>query len=377
MCQRVLLQIPGEHEQGEESGTMPPRVIQCNYDSLAEMMISFSREADQTRQLMQTVRQVVNGLQSGGWIGLGAEAFFAEMEHLVFPGVERLSNALSDAGGATKRIAELLRAAEEEAAALFRGGNGAGAGVGGGTGTGVGGAAGGAGGSAPGGAAGGTRTYPQPSWPVNLRDPRQIDSIIRPNIQGANTAELAAVMRFLSRNPTGPALDQALSDLARIRGVPEAQIRADYQRFQELQQQALNSAYGRKNGISPLADGSSLGDSLRAGDSFWGTTDQLRFGQIVGNTFGIDPVFGSMLNPTGGLVGPGDSILHAGLGGQQAVVIHGAVHDAGGFLYNYYGVGPGYHYVPGKLQVLDTSNPLAGQVDGIRFWRDELSRRGN
>jgi WXG100 family type VII secretion target len=358
---------------------MPARVIQCDYDDMAAIRETFSQQADQTRQLMDVMRRLVGDLQSGGWIGTGAQAFFAEMEDLVLPGMDRMSEALADAGSATQRISEVLRTAEEEAARLFQGDDGLGAA--GGAAGGAGGASGGTGG--PNGAAGQgapgsspPRTYPQPSWPVNLNDPRQIDAIIRPNVRGADSTELAEVMRRLNNNPTGAALDGALSELAQIRGVPEAQIRSDYERFLQLRQQALDSPYGREHGIEPLADGTSFGDSFRAGDSFWGTTDQLRFGQIVGDTFGIDPVFGSMLSPTGGLVGPGDSVLHMGLGDQKAVVIHGSVHDAGGFLRNHFGIGPGYHYVPGTWQILDTTNPLAGQVDGIQFWMNELDRRG-
>lgn len=361
---------------------MSGRIIQCDYDDMASIMQNFSQQADQTRQLMDVMRRLVGELQSGGWIGNGAQAFFSEMEDLVFPGVNRMAEALTDAGSATQRISELLRSAEEEAARLFQGdGAGADGGTGGGVGGGAPGGTGGPGNGAGGGTGSGTpggqaRTYPQPAWPVNLNDPAQIDSLIHPNIRGADSTELAEVMRRLNNGPTGAALDGALQELADIRGVPVDQIRSDYNRYLELRQQALDSPYGRENGIEPLADGSNFGDSFRAGDSFWGTTDQLRFGQIIGNTFGIDPVFGSMLSPTGGLVGPGDSVLHMGLGNQQAVVIHGAVHDAGGFLRHHFDMGPGYHYVPGTWQILDTTNPLAGQVDGIQFWMGELERRG-
>ena len=43
-----------------------------------------------------------------------------------------------------------------------------------------------------------------------------------------------------------------------------------------------------------------------------GTTAQLRYGQVVGDAFGIDPVFGAMLNPTGGMVGPGNWAVNPG-----------------------------------------------------------------
>ncbi|GAB4552760.1 MAG: hypothetical protein OHK0023_21190 [Anaerolineae bacterium] len=355
---------------------MPANVIQADYDQLAKLMEQFSKEADQTVQLFNTLKRHMDNLQRQGWIGTGANAFYGEMEEIVFPGVNRLSNALTDASSATKRIVDAFRKAEEEGAALFSG-EGASADGSGGRSSGGEGLGTGSGDSNGGTRSGQGNSYPDPAWRVNLNDRGAVDRIINPNIQGQDTPALARVMSTLNSNPTGAALDDALKELAEIRGVPEERIRADYDRFQQLKQQALNSPYGREHGgIDQLSSGNSFTDFFRQGHDHWGTTDQLRFGQIVGDTFGIDPVFGSLLSPTGGLVGPGDSALHFGLGNNQAVVVHGAVHDAGGFLHNYFNVGPGYHYVPGVTQILDTSNPLAGQVDGIQFWREQLAQRG-
>jgi len=131
--------------------------IQCNYDQMAQAAQTFAKEGEQTSQLFQQVKRVYQQLEGGDWIGVGAEKFFQEMEHLVFPGVNRLASTLKDASQASKRIAEALRQAEEEAGGLFRGGAGGYAGVGGGIGAGAGGAAGPGGGvgGGPGGSGGG------------------------------------------------------------------------------------------------------------------------------------------------------------------------------------------------------------------------------
>jgi hypothetical protein len=96
-----------------------------------------------------------------------------------------------------------------------------------------------------------------------------------------------------------------------------------------------------------------------------GSNTQLRYGKVVGDAFGIDPVFGAMLNPTGGLVGPDNWSIS---GDDTAVGYHGVVHDAAGYLYNYHGVGPGYDYLGRENR--DTSSPLSGQREGIAHWRE-------
>lgn len=93
--------------------------IQADYDSLDQIAANFSKEADQTKQLLQTVRSCVEQLQNGGWIGKGADSFYKEMNDLVNPAMQRMMNALSEAASATKRVADALRKAEEESCALF------------------------------------------------------------------------------------------------------------------------------------------------------------------------------------------------------------------------------------------------------------------
>lgn len=94
--------------------------IQANYDDLEGAAQLFARESQRTEQLLKQVGQLVGSLQGGGWIGLGAQAFFQEMEDLVNPGMQRLVSALSDASDAAKRIADAFQQAEDEAGGLFR-----------------------------------------------------------------------------------------------------------------------------------------------------------------------------------------------------------------------------------------------------------------
>ena len=98
---------------------MPAAKIQADYPQLEKAAETFGKEADQTKQLIQRVRQSVDALQGGGWIGVGADKFYNEMDEIVFPAIDRMMNALNDANSATKRIADAFRKAEDEACGLF------------------------------------------------------------------------------------------------------------------------------------------------------------------------------------------------------------------------------------------------------------------
>lgn len=49
---------------------------------------------------------------------------------------------------------------------------------------------------------------------------------------------------------------------------------------------------------------------------------------------------------------------------------HSVVHDGFGYLYTFHKIGPGYDYM--CTNTLDDDNPMAGQIDGIKFWRETL-----
>ena len=65
------------------------------------------------------MRSSVQQLEDGGWIGRGADAFFSEMQSVVFPAVQRLESSLNDASSTTKQIAQNMQQAEQDAQSLF------------------------------------------------------------------------------------------------------------------------------------------------------------------------------------------------------------------------------------------------------------------
>ncbi|XP_066912933.1 uncharacterized protein [Clytia hemisphaerica] len=114
---------------------------------------------------------------------------------------------------------------------------------------------------------------------------------------------------------------------------------------------------------------------------FWGTRQQLLCGKVIADWVNchlnesIDPIFGALLCPCGGRVGPGDSgWVHSLLYDDRGfMAYHAAVHDAFGYLITFHKKGPGYDYL--KKSVLSKYNPFSGQYDGISFWKKVLGEQ--
>jgi WXG100 family type VII secretion target len=335
---------------------MSAEVIQADYAELEAIARMFSQQAEMNSEMYGRVRQSVQSLEQGGWEGQGSNAFFTEMDSTIYPALQRLIDAMEEAQSATLEIKQIIQQAEEEAAAPFGGraaedgGTAADPGIIGTPGT-----------------IGGTPV--DPGNPLVARDPNSLftdsymDSLVGSKTRGEDSQRLNNAMKDLAKNPTGADLDRAINEIAAIRGVPADQLKADYQKFLQLREQAREIA--RQKGIEPPE----AVDDFFHGD-FMGSTAQLRYGQVIGDAFGIDPVFGALLNPTGGMVGPGNWAVNPG--DDDALGYHGIVHDAAGYLYNFHDLGPGYNYL-GQENHRDPGNPLVGQQSGVRYWNEKLN----
>lgn len=319
--------------------------IRADHDQLAQIEQNFSRQASSTARTLQGMKQQVDTLQGGDWIGEGAEAFYREMQGEILPAMTRLASALDVSARVTRQIQQIMLQAEEDVSRLFKG-NGFGAGFGGGLAGAIAGALG-----EQGAGFGGNPLLARD--PAGLFTDAYMRGLIGSQFEGAG-GELGRVMDALLQNPTGDELDGWLDELADLRGRPVTEIRIEFERYQEAVAQR------------DAADAETP-ESLSGGGhpSFMGSNTQMRYGSVVGDALGIDPVFGAMLNPTGGLVGPGNWAI---AGDDTAVGYHGVVHDAAGYLSTYHDAGPGYDYLGAEGR--DTSSPLSGQRAGIAYWRD-------
>jgi hypothetical protein len=105
-------------------------------------------------------------------------------------------------------------------------------------------------------------------------------------------------------------------------------------------------------------------------DGFIGSKQHLLFGDIVGGVLELPPVFGAMLSPTGGMVGPGPFSFHIKEG---ILAYHGVAHDSGGYLCRKHTKDPGYEYILDQGGQPCENNALKGQVSGIVFWFNLLN----
>ena len=80
-------------------------------------------------------------------------------------------------------------------------------------------------------------------------------------------------------------------------------------------------------------------------------------------SFKLTPFLAVMVNPTGSIVGPGNTSLFNG-DIQDALVCHAIVHDAFGYLHNFHRTGPGYNYL-NVCTLVPTSSPFCCQVQGL------------
>lgn len=211
-----------------------------------------------------------------------------------------------------------------------------------------------------------TMTQGCPGTVVDVYNNDYRHTLIDSTFDGANDPRLAAAMTELRKPMTPADLPKQLQTIADVRKRPVDEVREEYDEYVR-QRLAVDERITVRH-LEPI-------DELKDDQvGFMGSVWQLRYGKVVGDQLGIDPVFGSLLNPTGGLVGPGNKgVAPDAWYMPESVAYHGAYHDAMGYLYNYHNEGPGYNYMHSPIG-LGTANPLAGQATGIMQWAIDLAQ---
>lgn len=100
---------------------MPNDIIQVKYDELENIAKMFQAEQERIQEVRQSVKSKADDLRHG-WIGMGSDAFFEELEGEVLPRVNRLIDALGSSSQAVYQIMEIMQAAEQEASGQFNNG---------------------------------------------------------------------------------------------------------------------------------------------------------------------------------------------------------------------------------------------------------------
>ena len=325
---------------------MSINIIQAEYDKLENIAGRFGESAESTADMQSRIKQSVHALQNGRWEGKGSTAFFTEMERGIFPAMIRLTDALEQAQSVTLQVKDIFQAAEEGAARPF-GGEADGVPI-----------------DASNLTINGNDLFPKSKSTDEIFGESYMDGMVGKQIHGAGDPRLIEGMSILNGNPTPAEVDEALDKIAAARGMTREEVQANYNRYLELRAEAKRIGDAKeKGGWTPLNEAWH--------PDFMGSTVQLRYGQVVGDALGIDPVFGSMLNPTGGLVMGGNYSFQTPA--EHPLSYHGIFHDASGYLRNYHEVGPGYDYLGGEGR--DVTSSLTGH-QGIPYWNEKLGIGG-
>jgi WXG100 family type VII secretion target len=93
--------------------------VKVNPDELADVQREFQNQSMSIQDMLQKTRQSMDQLEPD-WVGLGSDAFFEEMQGEVLPAVQRLQQALEQAGMVTGEILNIFQQADEEASSPFR-----------------------------------------------------------------------------------------------------------------------------------------------------------------------------------------------------------------------------------------------------------------
>lgn len=93
-------------------------IIQVNYEQLGKIASTLDDRSDQIKTLFRELQSYTDHVlhNNRGWIGDNADAFSQEMEHEVYPALDRLWQAVGTAGDTVRDISKLMRQAEEDAA---------------------------------------------------------------------------------------------------------------------------------------------------------------------------------------------------------------------------------------------------------------------
>lgn len=218
-------------------------------------------------------------------------------------------------------------------------------------------------------------TMPQERDANELFQEDYMDDLMASKPAGADDPQVRKAMVTLQAPNAGDLSDDEVNKQLEI---IRKQTNAQKDSGSQLSQEQFRAHYDKFKDIKAKAGNV---ESIHEKDhpEFVGSTTHLRFGKVVGDHFGIDPVFGALLNPTGGIPGegnkaaPGAGIMYDPDNPEDPVVKHGVMHDAAGYLYNKHGKkGPGYDYLGTEKR--DTGDPYVGQSSGINYWIDKSDR---
>jgi WXG100 family type VII secretion target len=94
--------------------------VRSDYQGLRQIASLFGRQADASRQTTSNLKNRMEKLRGGDWVGKGANKFYGEMDSSVLPTITRLVAAMDKASSITDKIAKIMKQAEDDSSACFK-----------------------------------------------------------------------------------------------------------------------------------------------------------------------------------------------------------------------------------------------------------------
>jgi WXG100 family type VII secretion target len=101
-----------------------PEAIIVNYEALQKLSTQFESLAEQVKTTLTALTTHKEGLQNGQWMGMGANAFYHEMDEAVLPTLRALEQALRLTQDTFIDIAQTFETTDEEIASTVNTGGG-------------------------------------------------------------------------------------------------------------------------------------------------------------------------------------------------------------------------------------------------------------
>jgi WXG100 family type VII secretion target len=94
-------------------------MIRVDYDMIKKIADAFRKKETDAKSVTQKLTRPLETLRGGDWVGVGATAFFNEMDSEVLPAMKRLQAALTEGDRVSKEIEKLQHECESGITALF------------------------------------------------------------------------------------------------------------------------------------------------------------------------------------------------------------------------------------------------------------------
>lgn len=93
--------------------------VRADYEELESIARKLEQLSYDVQSTVVDLRMQMSALQSGGWLGDAADAFYAEMEEVMFPHLKKLTDSYDDTAHGIKRVIDIFQRADGQIRPMF------------------------------------------------------------------------------------------------------------------------------------------------------------------------------------------------------------------------------------------------------------------